>query len=119
MLNYKKGTTSMYIKIMKSNGEIIGHIVIWMIIIAVTLGVGLLFYPYAFISFFLNNAYIVSETNQEKLFKMKSEIDMSSQIGHILIWLLLVVLSCTLLLPVYYYKVFQMSIEKINITSIK
>lgn len=94
--------------------DIIGHLVLWTVLIVVTLGIALVFYPYSFGKFFLNRIYILDrQKNQEA--KLQCNLDITSQIGQIVIWLILIVLTGGILLPFYYYRVAKLIIDKTSV----
>jgi len=93
-------------------GEILGHAVLWIIISVITLGVGLFFYPYSFSKFIINRTYIV--TGQQQM-KLNCDLDIGSQIGHIIIWLIVTVITLGIAYPFYLYKVWNFALNKTRI----
>lgn len=61
-------------------GDILGHALLWLLIIVVTLGIGLFFYPYSFAKFVINRTYLIANNGQK--LKLQCDLDISSQIGH-------------------------------------
>jgi uncharacterized membrane protein YjgN (DUF898 family) len=96
--------------------DIIGHALLWTLLIIVTLGIGLLFYPYAFASKILNRTYILGDDGR-RVGQLQCDLDLSGQIGHVFIWLLLTIITLGLALPVYVYKVWAIVINRTRIVS--
>jgi polyferredoxin len=95
-------------------GEIIGHAVIWIIISFVTLGVGLFFYPYALAKTVLNSVYIL-DASDRRVGRLQCELSMAGQVGHIIIWLLISILTLGFGYIFYLYKVWTLAIAKTKI----
>ena len=92
--------------------DILGHLVIWLIIIVVTLGIGLFFYPYSFAKFVLNRSEMEIDGKRHKL---KCEIDFAGQIGHIIIWILISIVTLGIGYIFYLYKVWNYALNKTTI----
>ena len=65
--------------------QVIGHVVIWLIIATVTLGIGALFWPYAAAKLILESMVISDETGQPSA-RLRCKLGLGEQIGHIVIW---------------------------------
>ena len=72
--------------------QVVGHVVIWLIIATVTLGIGALFWPYAAAKLILESMVISDETGQPSA-RLRCKLGLGEQIGHIVIWLVLMVLT--------------------------
>ncbi len=91
-------------------GDILGHGILWVIISAITLGIGMFFYPYSFSKFILNRTYIWDAEGKRS--RLRCELDAGSQLGHIILWLLLTVVTLGLAFPFYLYKVWNIALNK-------
>lgn len=90
-------------------GDILGHALLWLLIIVVTLGIGLFFYPYSFAKFVINRTYLIANNGQK--LKLQCDLDISSQIGHIIGWLLLTIITFGIAYPFYLYKVWNFAMN--------
>ena len=93
-------------------GEILGHAVLWLLIIIVTLGIGFFFYPYSFSKFVINRTYIVTNNQQMKLV---CDLDVASQIGHIIGWMHLTLITFGIAYPFYLYKTWNFALNHTRI----
>lgn len=92
---------------MKANfgfGEILGHLVVWLLIIVVTLGLGMFFFPYSFAKFVLNRTEVHTS---EGVYTLKCDLDVFSQMGHILLWFVIAILTLGLGYFFYLYGVWR------------
>ena len=94
--------------------DVVGHIIIWMIISTVTLGIGLFFWPYAAIKLVLNNIQILDNSGAT-IGKLRCELSAGQQIGHIIIWTLLSLVTLGIAFPFYTYGVARTAINKTEI----
>ncbi len=72
--------------------QVIGHIVIWAIISTITLGIGALFWPYAAAKLILESIIIFDDGGQASA-RLRCEVGFGEQIGHVVMWLFLIVLT--------------------------
>ncbi len=94
--------------------EIIGHAVLWLVISLVTLGIGLFFYPYSLAKTVLNKTVILDE-NERRVGRLQCELTLSSQLGHIILWLIISVITLGLGYVVYLYKVWTFALQNTRI----
>lgn len=102
------------LKVEMGLGEIIGHAVIWLLISIVTLGIGLFFYPYSVAKTILNNVYIL-DGGDRRIGRLHCELNLSNQIGHIIIWLLITLVTVGIGYFFYLYKVWTFALEKTKV----
>ena len=72
--------------------QVIGHVVIWLIISIVTLGIGALFWPYAAAKLILESILIVDEGGNANA-SIQCDIAFGEQLGHAILWLILIALT--------------------------
>lgn len=87
-----------------SIGDVIVHVLLWAIISIFTLGIGLLFWPYAQVKMVLNSIEVGNQ-------RVQCELDLGKQIGHIILWAILIVLSLGLAAPFYIIGVIRTAIN--------
>ena len=90
-------------------GDILGHGILWILISIVTLGIGLFFYPYSFAKFILNRTYVYNADGVQA--KLHCDLDIVSQLGHILGWFLLTLITFGLAYPIYLYKTWNFALN--------
>ncbi len=89
--------------------DILGHGLLWIVIIILTLGLGLFFFPYSFSKFILNRTTLeVGGVTRG----VRCELDAASQLGHIVLWVLLTIVTLGLAYPFYVYKVWGLAISR-------
>lgn len=93
-------------------GEIIGFCLLWLVICIVTLGIGLMFAPYAFSKFIINHIYIQQQGTRSR---MRCELGIGGQLGHIIGWFVLVLLTLGLAFPIYTFKVWNICLNNTTI----
>jgi hypothetical protein len=67
-------------------------VVIWLIIATCTLGIGAFFWPYAAAKLILESIVMIDEVGNPSA-QLRCKMDLGEQIGHIVIWLLLMLLT--------------------------
>jgi uncharacterized membrane protein YjgN (DUF898 family) len=92
--------------------DILGHLIIWLIIIVLTLGIGIFFFPYSFAKYVLNHAEI--EVNGQT-HQLKCEINFPGQVGHIIIWAIISVITLGVGYLFYLYKVWNYALNHTTI----
>lgn len=94
--------------------DAIGHAVLWVIVSIVTLGIGLFFFPYAFAKYILNRMYIL-DGDGKRIGRLRCDVDIASQLGHIILWLILAVVTLGLAYVVYVYRVWTFTLNKTQV----
>lgn len=72
--------------------QVIGHVVIWLIIATFTLGIGAFFWPYAAAKLILESIVIVDEHGDASA-TLRCNLGFGEQIGHAVLWLILIALT--------------------------
>ena len=89
--------------------DILGHIILWFILIIITLGIAAFFFPYSFSKFILNRSELIDE--QGNLRKMVCNTDIFGNIGHIILWIIITIFTLGLGYIFYFYKVWNYSLN--------
>lgn len=92
-----------------SMGAAITHVVLWIVISIVTLGIGLAFWPYA-ASKLLADTTTVLDASGTIVGRLECRLSAGSQIGHIILWYVLCLVTLGLALPFYYVGVARVAI---------
>jgi len=89
--------------------DIIGHLIIWVVLSIVTLGIALFFFPYSFSRFVINRTSVVDTAGVER--KMVCDINLFSNIGHIILWMLISLVTFGLGYIFYFYRVWNYALN--------
>jgi len=90
--------------------DILRHIVLWILIIVFTLGIGLMFYPYSFARLVINNTYVIDQNGYPA--RLYCDLSVIRQLGHIVIWSLLIVVTLGIAYPFYLYKTWHFALNR-------
>lgn len=93
--------------------EIVIHLLIWFVLSIITLGIALLFFPYGFSKFIINNTSVVDDSGNVR--RMSCNTHMFSNIGHIILWAIISIITLGLGYVLYIYKVWNYSINTTTI----
>ncbi len=93
--------------------DILGHLIIWVILSLITLGIGLFFYPYSFSKFVINRTSVVDENGAER--KMVCNIDLFSNIGHVILWFLISIVTLGIGYIFYFYRVWNYALNNTHV----
>ena len=85
--------------------DILGHLILWFVIIIITLGVGAFFFAYSFSKFIINRTELVDQHGVTH--KLKCDVDLFGSIGHIILWIIITILTLGLGYIFYFYKVWN------------
>lgn len=94
-------------------GAIFGHLLVWLLLTIVTLGIGGLFWPYATANFVLRNLTVVVDG---KSAAVKPGLGVGGQFLHMLGWAILIVITAGLAYPFYFFKVVNVAINSAELT---
>lgn len=61
--------------------DILGHLVIWLILSIITLGLAVMVFPYYLIKPILNNTEVIDKRDSTKICRLKCDINLSGMIG--------------------------------------
>jgi uncharacterized membrane protein YjgN (DUF898 family) len=89
-------------------GAIFGHLLLWLLITIVTLGIGGLFWPYATANFVLRSLTVVVDG---RALQVKPGLGLGGQFLHMLGWGILIVITAGLAYPFYFFKVVNVAIN--------
>ena len=83
--------------------DILGHLIVWLLLTIFTLGIAFFFFPYSFSKFILNRTFLVDKNGTER--KLVCEIDIAGNIGHIVLWIIITILTLGIGYLFYLYRV--------------
>ncbi|MCH4809742.1 DUF6693 family protein [Vreelandella neptunia] len=93
--------------------DIIGHLIVWVVLIIITFGIALFFFPYSFSRFVINRTSVVDPAGVER--KMVCDINLFSNIGHIILWMLISLVTFGLGYIFYFYRVWNYALNNSRI----
>ncbi|MYD08854.1 MAG: hypothetical protein F4X02_02310 [Chloroflexi bacterium] len=96
--------------------QVIGHVVIWLIISTVTLGIGALFWPYAAAKLILESIILTDETGHPSA-RLRCNMGAGEQIGHAVLWLILIILTGGLAGLCYLFGVAHFAINRTELSA--
>lgn len=94
--------------------DVLGHIIIWLILSLVTLGIAGFFWPYAAIKLVINNLEL-QDPSGARIGRLSCSLSAGQQIGHILLWLLLTVITAGLAYPFYLFGIVRTAFNQTEI----
>jgi len=90
--------------------DILGHLILWLILVVITLGIALFFFPYSFARFVINRTSLVDpETGVAH--PMRCNIDVFSNFGHILLWFIITIVTLGIGYIFYFYRVWNYALN--------
>ena len=89
--------------------EILFHLIVWFVIIVCTFGIGAYFFAYSFSKFVINRTQIIDNNGETRT--MVCHTDMFGNIGHIILWIIMTILTFGLAYLFYFYKVWNYSLN--------
>jgi hypothetical protein len=89
--------------------DIIGHLIVWFLLSLITFGIALFFFPYSFSKFILNRSAI--EDEHGNLHDLNCDIELFGNIGHVILWFFISVLTFGLGYVFYFYKVWNYALN--------
>ncbi|MCJ2376052.1 hypothetical protein LNL84_04315 [Vibrio sp. ZSDZ34] len=89
--------------------DILGHLIIWLILSVITFGVALFFFPYSFSKFILNRTSVIDSSGIER--KMVCDIDLFSDLGHVILWFVISILTLGIGYIFYFYRVWNYALN--------
>ncbi|WP_367120560.1 DUF6693 family protein [Natronospirillum sp.] len=93
--------------------DILGHLIIWLILVVITLGIAIFFVPYSFSKFIINRTMLVDHNGVERT--MRCNIDMFSNIGHIILWIIISILTFGIGYIFYFYRVWNYALNNTTV----
>lgn len=95
--------------------DIIGHLIIWILLSLVTLGLGFFVFPYYMVRFIINHTSVLDKQTGNLIGKLKCDIELSSIIGYIILWTFLSIITFGLFYFIFIYKITAHCLNKTNI----
>jgi uncharacterized membrane protein YjgN (DUF898 family) len=93
--------------------DILGHLILWFILIIITFGIAAFFLPYSFSKFILNRSELIDDHGRAR--KMVCNTDMFGNIGHVILWIIISLITFGLGYAFYFYKVWNYSLNNTTI----
>lgn len=97
--------------------ESLGHLVIWILLAIVTLGLALFVFPYYMQRFILGRTYAYNEHGQ-RVGQLVCTIDLASMIGNVILWAIISILTLGIGYLVFLYKINAHCLSKTKIVSV-
>lgn len=92
----------------------IGHVIIWILLTIITLGLALIVFPYYFNRAVLNRTKVLDHNGNE-VGRLNCRFDLGSSIGHVVIWAVLIIVTLGLALFFYAYRVIRVVLNETHI----
>lgn len=89
------------------------HIVLWFILSLVTFGIAVFFFPYSFSKFIINQSELID--NEGIAHPMVCKTDLFGNIGHIILWAIISIVTLGFGYIFYIYKVWNYSLNNTDI----
>jgi uncharacterized membrane protein YjgN (DUF898 family) len=89
--------------------DILGHLILWLILSFITFGIAMFFFPYSFSKFILNRTSVVDEFGAER--RMRCNIDMFSDLGHVILWILISIVTLGIGYIFYFYRIWNYALN--------
>lgn len=93
--------------------DILFHLFIWLLLSVVTFGIALIFFPYSFSKFILNRCWIEDEMGNAR--DMECDIELFGNLGHVIIWFFISILTLGIGYIFYFYKVWNYALNNTRI----
>ncbi|MGJ7096008.1 DUF6693 family protein [Vibrio hannami] len=93
--------------------DILGHLIIWLLLSLVTLGIAMFFFPYSFSKFIINRTSVIDENGVER--RMDCNINMFSDLGHVLLWFVISILTLGIGYIFYFYRVWNYALNNTTV----
>ena len=89
-----------------SVSEGIGHVIVWVLLTIVTLGLALFVAPYYFLKAPINKTTVMDSSGRT-VGRLKVDFSLSEIVGHAVIWVLLTIVTLGLALILYQFSVIK------------
>src|SRR5690606_15462650 len=86
--------------------DTLGVAIIWIFLTIITLGLALLVFPYYFNKDVLNKTKVIDADGRE-IGRLNCRFNLASSIGHLIIWIFLIVITLGLAAFLYAYRVLR------------
>jgi membrane protein YdbS with pleckstrin-like domain len=91
--------------------DAIGGAILWIVLTIVTLGIALVFFPYFLNRAVLNKTEVLNAQGQP-VGRLNCQFGVGSSIGHVIIWLLLIIVTLGLASILYAYRVLRVVLNE-------
>ena len=88
----------------------VGHLVLWLLLIVITLGVGVFFFTYSLQKLVINHTEVLTRQG-EPVGRLRCDYSVTSSIGHVILWILLSVITFGIAFIFYVYRVNRVVME--------
>lgn len=92
----------------------IGVLVIWIVLTIVTLGLALIVFPYYLNKDVLNKTKVL-DVNGREIGRLNCRFNLASSIGHVVIWMILIIVTLGIAAFFYLYRVLRVVINETEI----
>lgn len=82
----------------------VGHLVLWVLLIIVTVGIAAFFYGYSLLKLVINHTEL-TDRRGDPIGRLRCEYSVTSSIGHVLLWILLTIVTLGIAFIFYIYRV--------------
>ena len=96
--------------------QVVGHVVIWLIVTMITFGIGAFFWPYATAKLIIESIVITDEFGGNTA-RPRCAVKFGEQVGHALLWLILIVVTGGIAAPFYLFAVAHIAIGRSELVS--
>ena len=93
--------------------DILGHLILWFIIILITFGIGAFFFPYSFSKFIIDRSELIDDQGVAR--KMACNTDLFGNIGHVILWIIISIVTFGFGYAFYLYKIWNYSLNNTTI----
>ncbi len=97
-----------------STGEAIGNVILWIVLTIVTLGLALAVFPYYLNRAVLNKTELLDASGRA-IGRFNCTFNISSSIGHLILWVLLIIVTFGLASFIYVYRVLRVVLNETRI----
>ncbi|KKB85894.1 hypothetical protein VW29_05225 [Devosia limi DSM 17137] len=94
--------------------ETIGQVIIWFLLTIVTLGIALIVFPYYFNRVVLNRTEVLDDRGVA-IGRLNCRFDLGSSLGHVIIWILLIIVTLGIAAFFYAYRVIRVLLNDTRI----
>ena len=97
-------------------GQVLGHVLVWLLVSAVTLGLGALFWPYAATKMIIDSM-VIRDEQAHATARLYCSFRPGQQLGHIIFWLVLIFLTGGIAVLFYPFSVAYIAINRTELIS--
>lgn len=89
----------------------VGHLVMWLLLIIITLGIGAFFFGYSLQKMVVNHTEVYTRKG-ELVGRLRCDYSVASSIGHVLLWILLTIVTLGIAMIFYIYRVSRVVMDE-------